>query len=156
MTWTSRIPQVQAAFLNAVSSGVSAGGQAYANPVRRRLMNGYTSGAFSRGGGGVAGEVIVTDPEPTPDGDGVQVRVGTDVMYALFWEIGHVNIFVRSGPAASTLLQKGEYHLPGGGVTGTYQRVEIWRPFLLENAGQIRAKIHSVMRARLLAMGAPA
>lgn len=151
MPWTSRAALVEAALTRAVEAGVNAGAQHYANEVKRGLAGGYTSGRFVTGN--VMNSVRVLAPA-VRDGDEVRAIVGSDVLYALFWELGHVNIFVRQGTAASSLMRAGKYHLPGGGVTGTYQRVEIWMPTLLEQRPAIRDRMLTVAAAYLRGLGA--
>lgn len=126
MTWTSRIPAVQAAMDQALMDGLTAAAQHYANEVKQDLRGGYTSGAF------VSGNVInsvAVDPGQRR-GDVLEARVGTDVMYALFWEVGHQNLFTRR-----------------------YERVEIWRPRLLWESERMRARVLTVAKARLRSMG---
>jgi len=89
----------------AYDDGLVAAGYVYRNRVVEKLSQGYTSGAFVTSH--VAGTVKVS---PVMDLDGSRVVVvGTDVMYALYWEAGHMNIFTRR-----------------------YERVEHWRIALME------------------------
>jgi len=82
-------------------AGLIAAAQILVNVVARKLRGGYTSGTF------VTGNVMasVTKSQPYPDGEGMSINVGTNVRYALFWELGHHNIFTRK-----------------------YERVPIWQP----------------------------
>lgn len=86
-------------FPAAVNAGLKAAAYVYANEVKRALAPGYTSGAF------VTGRVLnsVTVGEPANGA----IEVGSDVDYAMYWELGHHNLFTRR-----------------------YERVEIWRPAL--------------------------
>lgn len=126
MTWTSRVPAVQAAMERALLDGLTAAAQHYANEVKRDLAGGYTSGAFVTGN--VLNSVTVVPAERR--GAALEAKVGTDVMYALFWEIGHQNLFTRQ-----------------------YERVEIWRPRLLWETDRMRARVLAVASARLRGMG---
>ena len=103
--FTSRRTVVNRALHEALATGLAAAGNEYADRVGRRLAFGYTSGDFVTGN--VAGSVEVTPVQRTADG--LEVKIGSNVDYALFWELGHVNLFTRR-----------------------YARVEIWRPYLLE------------------------
>lgn len=115
-TFTSRADVVQRAMTDALAAGLAAAGNQYADRVGRRLAFGYTSGDFVTGN--VAGSVEVTPVARTPSG--LEVKVGSNVDYALFWELGHVNLFTRR-----------------------YERVEIWRPFLVEMRQQLSETIRS-------------
>jgi hypothetical protein len=127
MSWTSNTARVTSALREAVGQGLSAGGHLYANAVKRGLRGGYTSGTFVTGTS--VSSVQVTPPEMA--GGVLQVRVGTNLMYNLFWEIGHQNLF-----------------------TGRFERVEVWRPALLANTAAIRERILTVASVRLQEMAA--
>lgn len=86
----------------------------YRNAVVSKLMQGYTSGAFSHGGAGVAGTVTIGEVQQTEHGS--TIAVGTNVDYALFWELGFMSIFTRR-----------------------YERVEHWR-HALEESGDAMAR----------------
>ncbi len=92
-------------FRQAIDNGLVAAAYVYRNSVVEKLTQGYTSGAF------VTPHVALTvGVSAAMDLDGSRVvLVGTDVMYALYWEAGHMNIFTRR-----------------------YERVEHWRLSLLE------------------------
>lgn len=141
----SNVPRVNAAAWSALSTGLAAAGAEYAARVRARLEQGYTTGDFVTGH--VADSVAVSPVERT--GEGLRLTVGSNVNYALFWELGHVNIFTSAGPGASSLL--------GHKVTGTYQRVEVWRPILAESREALREVIRATAAAEVQAMvGGPA
>lgn len=89
------------------AAGLIAAAQVIINAVKRSLAGGYTSGAFVTGN--VLSSVTKSDPRPTGDGE-YQISIGTNVKYALFWELGHHNIFTRK-----------------------YERVEVWLPAMLNN-----------------------
>jgi hypothetical protein len=83
----------------AMAAGLTAAGYVYANEVKRALAGGYTSGDFVTGR--VLNSVTVGEPHAGT------IEVGSDLDYAMFWEIGHHNIFTRQ-----------------------FEQVEIWRPAL--------------------------
>ena len=70
--------------------------------VKLRLRGGYTSGQFVTGN--VWNSVKLSAPTDDPEGRGV--RVYTDVTYALYWEVGHLNTFTRKATlrAAESLI----------------------------------------------------
>lgn len=105
-------PDVRRRYLRAIDGGLIAQAEVYRNAVKRELTGGYTSGDF------VTGNVLnsVTRTEPRYDGRGHAITVGTNVLYALFWELGHYNLFTRR-----------------------FERVEIWRPKMAETAQAQRA-----------------
>src|SRR6478609_2030723 len=60
-------------------------------PKPEGLTGGYTSGDFVTGQ--LLNSIIVSDTQK--DAKGTFVTVGTDLMYAVYWEFGHVNVFTR-------------------------------------------------------------
>lgn len=88
-----------ARFPEARDAALKAAAQVYANEVKRALAPGYTSGAF------VTGRVLNSVTVGAPH-DGA-IEIGSDLDYAMYWEMGHHNIFTRR-----------------------FERVEIWRPSL--------------------------
>lgn len=94
-------------------NGLLAATQVLINAVKRGLRGGYTSGDF------VTGNVInsVTRGETEEDSNGeLTMRVGTNVPYALFWELGHHNTWTRK-----------------------FERQPIWVPATTDNLEEIRA-----------------
>jgi hypothetical protein len=79
----------------ATAAALQGGAQVVVNglkePKPNGLRGGYTSGAFVTGN--VLNSVFVTPVRQ--DGAGWHVFVATDVMYAVYWEYGHYNIFLR-------------------------------------------------------------
>src|SRR5437764_15375878 len=112
--YRSNLAAVEQLLDNAIDAGLVAAVQVPVAQVKRNLRGGYTTCAFSHGGAGVQGSVTWTTP--VIEAAGWVIRFGTDRLYALFWEIGHNNIFTRK-----------------------YERVEIWMPALMNNAERIRA-----------------
>jgi hypothetical protein len=86
--------------------GIIAAAYIVSNNVKRNLRGGYTSGEF------VTGQSInaVTISDPFRLGPNWGIRVGTNLLYNLFWELGHMNIF-----------------------THRFERVEKWRPALFDS-----------------------
>jgi len=106
--------QVEARMAQAEDDALFAAAQVYRNAMTKALLGGYTSGRFYSGMQGVAGSVAVSTPQRDPGG--AFIVVGTNVTYAKFWELGHLNLF-----------------------TGKYERVEKWRPALEQEAPNILA-----------------
>lgn len=108
---------VEALLGKAIDGGLIAAATVYVNAVKRGLRGGYTSGAFVTG----ALMASVTRTEPRNEGVARVVRVGTNVMYAVFWELGHHNLFSRR-----------------------YERKEVWMPELIRSAPAQRAAFQRV------------
>lgn len=89
--YRSRSAQLARQFATAVDAGLIATGEVYKTEVKRQLAPGYTSGAF------VTGRVLgsVTRTEPSTVGGVRVLHVGTNVDYAMYWELGHQNLFMR-------------------------------------------------------------
>lgn len=94
-----------AQFRQGIDQGLVAAAYVYRNAVVTKLSRGYTSGAF------VTPHVALTvGVSAAMDVDGRRVvLVGTNVMYALYWEMGHFNLFTRR-----------------------HERVEHWRMAMME------------------------
>lgn len=110
--WTSHAREFIRDDARAKRLALRAGANVLRNAVMRGLRGGYTSGAF------VTGRVMnsVTISPVLELGGGVMgIKVGTNVMYALYWELGHWNLF-----------------------TGKYERVEVWRPALFSSRKEVR------------------
>jgi len=104
VTYKSNLPQVRSQLRQATDAGLLAAAAVVENRVKEGLRGGYTSGRW------VTGNVMasVNHSEPDIGPNGAFILVGTDVMYALFWEVGHQNLFTRK-----------------------FERVEVWMPALL-------------------------
>lgn len=103
----------------AQAAGMIAAAQVIINAVKRGLTGGYTSGDFVTNN--VRGSVTRSEPYAIAGGYGIQI--GTNVKYALFWELGHYNLF-----------------------TGRYERVEVWLPAFLNNLEAAMAAYARVYR----------
>lgn len=104
---------------DATDAGLLAMATAYADAIREALLNGYTSGEFVTGA--AADSVVVTDAHDA-SGDRA-ISVGTDLMYPMYWEVGHFNIFTRQ-----------------------YERVEIWGPV----RDQMGAELADILASTIL------
>lgn len=95
-TRVSRIPKILSNFREAQQKGLQAGAYVIANAVKRKLRGGYTS-SLGNHGDFVTGNSLnhVTIGEPQGSGDGAFILVGTDLLYDLYWEVGHYNLFTR-------------------------------------------------------------
>lgn len=89
MTYRSNLPDVVSRIRRARMAGLIAAATVLVNAVKRGVTGGYTSGDFYTG----ASRASVTRSEP--DLTRGEILVGTDVLYMLYWEVGHYNIFAR-------------------------------------------------------------
>jgi hypothetical protein len=108
----------------AVRAALPAAAQVLVTALKRALRKGFKSGKF------VTGRLVnsITMGDVVLEGGAYVIRVGTNVKYALFWELGHINLFTRK-----------------------HERVEIWRPTTIDVMPQVRAKfveIYTAMMAR--------
>lgn len=113
MSYQSNLPQITQQMRDARGAGLLAAAAVVENKVKEGLRGGYKSGAF------VTGNVMasVNHSDPVVDVSGAYILVGTDVMYALYWELGHNNLFTRQ-----------------------FERKEVWMPaFLSSRAEQVAA-----------------
>ena len=115
-TWKSRLPEFKRADAIAQKTALEESAEVYETAMKVRLERGITTGAFTTGD--LADSV--THSVPHRERDGWVTRVGSPVGIARAWELGHHNIF-----------------------TGRFERVEIWRPVLVEQRNRI-AKQFSV------------
>lgn len=125
--WRSNIPTIKAELARVEALGLIAAAQVVVNEIKIRLRGGYTSGDF------VTGNSInhVTRSEPERDGGGAFIKVGTSVLYNLYWELGHYNLFSRR-----------------------YERRPVYLPALLDTrqaqaaafAAQLKRALHSLPR----------
>lgn len=110
MSYQSNLPAVVARLRRARSAGLIAAATVLINAVKRGLQGGYTSGDF------VTGASINAVTRSEPDLVNGEILVGTNLMYNLFWELGHFNLFTRR-----------------------FERVEVWYPAMTSNREQIQA-----------------
>jgi hypothetical protein len=102
----SNLPAFIRAMDDAAPKGLHAAAYVVQNKVKENLRGGYKSGAF------VTGHVMnsVTIGQVYREGTGWAIRVGSNVEYALWWEVGHNNRWTRQ-----------------------YERSERWRPALVDS-----------------------
>lgn len=84
--------QVLAAYDKASRDGITA----VANMLVRELKRAHLEANYYKGGAfrhtlGVRASINRTEPEKV--GDSYQIRVGTKFIEALYWEMGHYNVF---------------------------------------------------------------
>ena len=122
-TWTSKIPQWQARHERAERSALLTAALVYETLMKARLARGYTSGAFTTGRLAES----VDHSEVFPLGPLMQaIRIGSDVPLTLAWELGHINTF-----------------------TDRHERVETWRPILVDNRHRIAERFADTYVARM-------
>lgn len=112
-----------------MKAGVIAAAETYMAPVRERLQRGYTSGAFATGN--IANSVARGDPQVSADG--VEIPVGStqlDPPYALYWELGHINVFMK-----------------GNSVMGGLVRIPVWEPIMQQMRLQLVNIVADEIRA---------
>lgn len=104
VTRRNKTPVTPERFNAAMRAALTAGGNVLANEVKKELRGGYRSSLGNKGDfvtGNSLNHVRVTEPVLSGDRRGrltyagarSYVRVGTDLLYNLFWEIGHFNLF---------------------------------------------------------------
>jgi hypothetical protein len=105
----------------AVDAALRAAAQVVVNGLKDEkpegLRGGYTSGDF------VTGNILnsITISDTARDRQGTFVLVGTNVMYAVYWEFGHINVFTRK-----------------------YERQERWGPTLARTSDEATAAYRRV------------
>lgn len=111
MAFTSNLPRVKSQIQQARESALQAVGAVVKAEVQRRLEGGFTSGDFDTG---ESVEHVQTEIRETATG--AEVRIGTDLVHNLVWEVGHVNVYTRK-----------------------FERVETWMPALLSTRAEQQA-----------------
>lgn len=156
MPWDSQRPAIEARIREASRQGLIAAAQVYINGVKRELRGGYTSGEYVTGNvlnsvtrtaadpspGGTYADETGEHPTPTvapePAADGMEIVVGTNVMYALYWELGWSP---RSDRAIAGLA--------GGSLAAPSFRVPIWQPQLVAQSPAMQRAFERVYRRTL-------
>lgn len=105
MPYESNLPAVVQRLRAARFAGLIAAAEVYIGAMKEAMRGGYTSGAFVTGF--AMNSIGRSEPEDNPGG--AFILVGTSVMYMLFWEVGHQNLFTRK-----------------------FERVERWMPTFLQ------------------------
>ena len=122
--WRSNLGAFEAASDRAIRAGLIAAAETYMGPVKEKLQQGFTSGAFVTGN--LANSVARSTPEKSIDG--WEIAVGStqvEPAYGLFWELGHQNLY-----------------------TGKHERVEVWVPLMV----QMRDELVGVLAAEVKAI----
>lgn len=93
---TSQVAQVKDSLEGAQNAGLVAAGYSMRNSVLRELRGGYHS-SLGNHGDFVSGTSLnhVTVSPVQRQSTGATIKVGTDLLYNLYWELGHHNIFTR-------------------------------------------------------------
>lgn len=114
--WRSNADAVRARLAQGVDRGLIAAAEVVRQTVSSELRSGYTTGQW------VTPHVALSVTYGTPEGAPRFIRVGTNVMYALFWELGfHQRLRVWKD-------QAGRWHSRPGPTR--FVRREIWVPAL--------------------------
>jgi len=119
---TPEFARFQQTFNDAVPQGLVAAAAIYHGALRAKLQRGYTSGDFTTGNVSAS---VQMDAGSQIGGEW-EVAVGTNLMYALYWEMGHQNVFTRR-----------------------YERVEHWRETAEEEGDAMAAAFGAVVATRL-------
>lgn len=119
---TPEFAAFKARFGQATLAGLVAAAAHYQGALRPKLQRGYTSGAFVTGA--TASSVQMTAPYEGVNGP--EIVVGTNELVAMYWELGHHNLFTRK-----------------------YERVEYWRETLGLEGAAMAAAMGSTMRTVL-------
>jgi hypothetical protein len=122
MARRSNFDAVAMRYARARMAGLIAAAQTVLTPIRRELRKGFAGGAFRDGNSALH----ATRSEP--DLARGEIRVGTDLDYNLYWEVGHLNIFM-DGPIEGV----------HGVRTAPIRRKEVWGPALVDHAERMRA-----------------
>lgn len=136
MGWSSKIPALVQRLEQADRQGLTAAQQVVLNQVKRDLRGGYTTGDFVTG----ASVSAATKSEPERTDTGHVGRVGTNLLYNLFWEIGFTPARGVFSPGMNRITQGPIQH----------QRKEIWVPALYSTRDQ---QIAAYRRVMLRALG---
>jgi hypothetical protein len=109
VSYESRKTETIALLNRARTAGLDASADVVVGEVKRGLEGGFTSGDFD------TGESVenVRKTAVTESPDGASVRVGTELIHNLLWEIGHLNVFSKQ-----------------------FERKEVWLPSLLSTSAE--------------------
>lgn len=86
-------PAFLAQYQRAIQAGLVAAAAIYAGALKQKLQQGYWSGDFVTGT--TAASVQVSAPFRFGEGGAWAVRVGSNSLIALYWELGHFNLYMR-------------------------------------------------------------
>jgi hypothetical protein len=109
VSYESRKTETIALLNRARTAGLDASADVVVGEVKRGLEGGFTSGDFD------TGESVenVRKTAVTESPDGASVRVGTELIHNLLWELGHLNVFSKQ-----------------------FERKEVWLPALLSSRAE--------------------
>lgn len=82
--WKSNLPELERRLADAQRGGLIGAAQVGLNAIRRALRGGYTSGEYVTG----TSANSFTRTEPAQENGVWSVRIGTPLLYPLFWELG--------------------------------------------------------------------
>jgi hypothetical protein len=137
--WRSNLPALTRAMDDASQKGLHAGAYVLSNAVKRNLKGGYTTGDFVTG----ASVNHVTIGQVFYEDRGWAIKVGTDLLYNLYWEVGFTPARGVFSPGIGRNTQ--------GPIM--FQRVEKWRPAFVDSRMEIRAAYNRVYTETLHAHG---
>lgn len=121
--WVSHLDEYRRRDARAQQAALIAAALVYENAMKLALTGGFKTGKFFTG----RLRSSVTHSDPFLIAPLVwAIRVGTNVLYALWWELGHINLFTRQ-----------------------YERVEKWRPTAVEQRVAIARRYSEVYRAMM-------
>lgn len=118
---TDHSKRALARYDKAARLGVSAASNVLVREVKKAFGSDYYKGGAFRSTLYVKQSVRRSDPEK--EADGWAARVGTNKIQALYWELGHQNVFTRR-----------------------FERVRIWEPTALANITTMREAFASVVK----------
>jgi hypothetical protein len=122
----SNLPALTRAMDDASRKGLHAAAYIVSNKVKENLRGGFTSGEFVTG----ASVNHVTIGQVFRIENGWAIKVGTDLLYNLFWTLGHYNIYLRK-----------------------FVRVDKWTPGLVDNRFEAQQAFSRVYAQTLKAHG---
>jgi hypothetical protein len=112
----------------ATDAALEAGAQELINGLKDTkplgLAKGYTTGDFVTGN--LLASILATDPYTSAGTR--HISVYTDLMYAVYWEYGHYNIFVGGAIGSN-----------GGNFSAGLQREERWVPTMHRKSDDVAA-----------------
>lgn len=125
MSWTSNVPAIKAKMREATDEGLRAAAQVGVNATQKALAGGWARMAWP-GPPSPTGTLSasVRHGEPFDAGTSRAILYGTDVRYAIWWELG----FNKWPARFSEKLQRW-YSYPG---PTTFYRHEVWVPLFYQ------------------------
>lgn len=119
VTFTDSSRRVQDRYREAARMGLAAGGQLLVRELKKAHGDSYYKGGAFR-----TGQVRQSIKKTAPFWmNGWMLQVGTKLIFPLYWELGHVNVF-----------------------SGKYERVRIWTPTYLAQVQAIQAEFGATLK----------